>query len=301
MLTSKIEMGKTVDGGNVSFDIIPSQNISLTQNSHIVIAARVLGYADYVKIELGGVDVDEDQKYLEIMNLPQDGNFFLKIIRLYDKSEFQNIVTLNKISLTYGYALDSNMSISTQFLIMNIVEGKPSIDGVSLDKEITGNLRIEGIKFPHKFSWKVLQPLEIFIVSTIHEFDNMRQITLSSINSKWQISYSNTDQVTRMVTRIFFDQANEAPIVLAKATILHKQTEELYLNYTQNYISVSIPTPNEGIDISLSFNYWPSPWVEIGLLSCAILSLNSAVLLYLQIKSSNVWLRIKKAFKSKTT
>ncbi|UCG55052.1 MAG: hypothetical protein JSV32_02210, partial [Dehalococcoidia bacterium] len=285
-IMSQIETEIVTNKIEVNFEVVPSEMINLTETSHLIIAGRVSGYADFAKVWLEGVDVNDNQSSSEMIDLPQHGYFFLKVIRLRDKVEFNNVITVNKILVSYGCNSLNNMSISTQFLMLNVIEGRPSLDGVPLDSISGETLIFRDIKFPHEFSWTVLKPLEIYISSTIHEFNKIRHITLTSIMSNWTISYSNVDQVNKILVGVWFDQANEAPIIVAKAKMLTNQHEEIDINYTQSYFPISITNPqtSEGMRVSIIFKYWSSPWMEIVLLSCTILLIEALYFFYIRIK-----------------
>lgn len=288
LLTSQVEGQVATKLSRIGFDIIPSREIRVTEDSFAILAAKVTGYADSVRIELEGLNINGDKESLQAIEIIQSGSFILKIIRLKSMIGLREVETVNRISVTYIWNPGTHVNITAQFLMLNIVEGEPKIDDLALDSSVGGTLAIGDVEFPHRFSWTGLQPTQIYIVSTIHELQNARGTTLYWTNSTWWKYYSGVSDASRIVVNTWFSRVNEAPIVSATLTSLGNSTEALDLNYTKDYEPTTMPLNSEGVKISVIYAHWQSPWVEITLVSCAVLLAEAAFLFYKRIKPSSV-------------
>ena len=288
-LILKTEAETIERGVYIIFDFILLQTIEITNNTVMMTIVETAGNADVARIELSGSNLDGEQKVGALIDLPQNKDFFVFNVQLNQREELEDFATIKKISIVYYCQPNSQMNVTTQIRVLNIFDGTPTLNDEPLEWG-RNYLYQTDIAFPHKVGWDYLKPSQIFLVSTLHELIATWHPLLYSMNYTWLIQNHGIARMNEANAVIWIDRFNDAQIISAKITAQENELDFL-VDIQQNLLSSSryvrnvqpIPTEYEEAKITLVFDYWPTPWREIALVSGIIIVINFLVFRYKRI------------------
>lgn len=273
----------------VVFEFVLAQPVNVTITSHLVVIGEAMGRADTARIELAGNDADGNWIHAGVLDFLPNRSFSAFVLPLHERG--YRYQTIEKVLVVFHCTPGNSISMTTKIRVLNVVGGGPSVDNV----QITWGrdyIYLKGIEFPHMLQWDSLVPYRIYLISTLQESIAKWSSFLNVMNYTW--TFPNADYTSERAIRlvIWLDRSNDAPMISAKIRAVERGAlEEVdVMKYIQLASStttsryfmseVAMPLRYEEASISIVFDFWPAPWKEVALLSCAIIAIESFIVTY---------------------
>ena len=271
------------NGAYVIFDFLLLQTVKVTQNTIMMTTVESIGNADAAKIEVSGHTVQGDPKLSTLLDLPQNKDVFVFTIGFNQQERLKDFDTINKISIVYYCQPNSSMNITTKMRVFNIFDGIPTLEGEALEWG-KNSIFLTDIAFPHSVKWNYLKPVKIFVVSTLHELLAKGAPSLYLMNYTWLVYNPEMAQGKDAEVVVWLDRLTDAPLISATIHTHEKRIGFLddvqhALLGTERYVSCIVPIPTDDTEgtITLLFDFWPTPWREVALVSGIIIVLDLLV------------------------